>query len=113
MFLVNRNAVILKGKQPLVDWINSHDAEDPVGLEDVRTDCNVYLLPEMDGPSEASHKIEANFDVLFESELQGWYVDESMWPENRTIKMFREWFDIEYHSMVVDVLEDPIRKELD
>ena len=113
MFSINRDAVILKGKHPLVDWINSHDPDNPVAISAVRTDCRVYLLPECIGPDEAKKQIEANFDVLFENELVGWYTDESMWPQNRTVGMFRDWFEIEYHSMVTDVLMEPILKEID
>jgi|GEM_PF-2618763 len=71
MFFIAGDAVILKGKHPLVDWINSHDAEHPVGFSAVRTDCRVYLLPECIGPDEAKNRIETNFDVLFENELVG------------------------------------------
>jgi hypothetical protein len=34
-----------------------------------------------------------------------------MWPENKTYKMFQEWFDVEFHSMVFDLLQSDIEKE--
>ncbi len=48
------------------------------------------------------------FDVLFEMQLDGWHTDESAWPRNRTFAMFREWFSIEFHSVVEDMCDYPI-----
>lgn len=39
--------------------------------------------------------------------------DASVWPEKRTLSVFRKWFDVEIHSMVIDMLKEHIeRKEL-
>ncbi|MFO8111216.1 MAG: hypothetical protein R6T92_01785 [Desulfosalsimonadaceae bacterium] len=110
MFLINREAVIIKGKQPLVDWVNSHDPENPLTLSDVREECTVILLPECRDKEEAVTIIESNFEVLFSGEMEGWIADESLWPKDVTLATFREWFDVEYHSMVFDALEDDIEK---
>lgn len=37
--------------------------------------------------------------------------DDDTWPEKITYKMFLEWFDVEFHSMVFDSLEDDIEKD--
>jgi hypothetical protein len=41
-------------------------------------------------------------------ELSGWSIDENLWPKKRTFKIFREWFEIEPHSMVFDSGDDEI-----
>ncbi len=46
MFLINREAVIIKGRQALADWINTHDHANPISLAEVREECTVILLPE-------------------------------------------------------------------
>ena len=44
--------------------------------------------------------------------LVDWYTDESLWPKKRSLKMFREWFDIQYHSMVWDLaVREPLELE--
>jgi hypothetical protein len=47
--------------------------------------------------------LKAVFAEVFEHELFGWHTDESAWPQNRTLALFQEWFDIELHSMVDDL----------
>jgi hypothetical protein len=34
--------------------------------------------------------LKKNFDELFTEQLNNWYVDETMWPQNRTFSMFNE-----------------------
>ena len=54
--------------------------------------------------------VDDNFNIIFENELKNIYTDETLWPSDRTLKMFKEWFDVEYHSPVFDTVEEPIRK---
>lgn len=110
MFLINREAIIIKGKQPLVDWINTHDPDNPVSLPDVREENTVILVPECRDREEAVSIIENNFKVLFFAEIEEWVADESVWPKDITLETFQDWFDIEYHSMVFDALEEDIEK---
>ncbi len=44
-------------------------------------------------------------------ELGGWYQDEEVWPRKRSYALFRRWFDVEIHSIVVDSLDEEIEKE--
>lgn len=112
MFLINRMAAILKPKKPFVDWINRTDpTEPPLSIDDARRDSTVILVPEFETEEEAISYVESSYDVIFEDELYDWYQDESLWPKNRTLELFRQWIKIEMHSMVFDTQEDPIEKD--
>lgn len=39
-------------------------------------------------------------------ELWAWHTDETYWPKKRNLALFREWFDIEIHSEVIDMDDD-------
>lgn len=45
-----------------------------------------------------------NHAALFENELEGWYTDETLWPRNRDYKTFKEWFEVECHSVIMDTV---------
>jgi hypothetical protein len=49
------------------------------------------------------------FDLIFE--LEGWYTDESAWPKDRSLATFLEWFDVEFSTMVVDLVDAPLQRE--
>lgn len=116
METINRGAVILKYQPKAVKWLNDADPyEDGVdiSMDRVRQDRTVYLVSDADanGEKAVNRWIEANYDLLFEYELYQWYTDPSLWPEDRTLEKFREWFDVEYHSWVVDTVGDVIYSE--
>ena len=112
MFQIDRSVAVIKPKQPFVDWANSvGDEKEPYSISDFSTDCSVILLPVVDSDEHAEAFIKDMYQDLFELELSSWIVVDEMWPENRTYKMFLEWFDVEFHSMVFDSLKDDIEKE--
>ncbi|MGB6010526.1 MAG: hypothetical protein WBI57_04570 [Desulfobacterales bacterium] len=112
MFQLNRSVAIIKPKQPFVDWANSVvDEDEQYSISDFSIDCSVILLPVVNSDEEAEALIKDMFQDLFELELSSWIVIDEMWPENITYKMFMEWFDVEFHSIVFDSLKDDIEKD--
>jgi hypothetical protein len=43
------------------------------------------------------------FKAIFDEELNSWYRRESAWPARRTYETFLKWFEVEVHSMVLDL----------
>jgi hypothetical protein len=115
MPVINRGAILLRYREPALRWINDADPYDSPDLtsDDLRRDRTVYLVSDedADGEAVAERWIQQNFAEIFERELEGWYTDPTLWPERRTLEMFRSWFDIEYHSMIVDTVGGAIYAE--
>jgi hypothetical protein len=112
MFQINRSVAIIKPKQPFVDWANSVvDEEEQYSLSDFSTECSVILLPEYDSDEHAEVILKEICQDIFEIELSSWMTDDETWPEKRTYKMFLDWFDVEFHSMIFDPFPDDIEKE--
>ena len=70
------------------------------GADDEKT---VYLIPSFEDDAEAEEILKQVYSEIFERELDAWHTDEADWPENRTFAIFKQWFEIELHSMVEDV----------
>ena len=103
---INRNAILVRPKKPFFEWLNKNgDTIDSV------EEANIYLIREMGSNKDIINWVKTNFDKIFVNELNDWIIDESVWPENRTYQMFEEWFDIEIHSMILDLEDSPITKE--
>jgi len=98
---VNRGAIVVKPKQPFVDWINEwDDSGEPTSLEEARVECTAYLVPCWNDDAECDRILRQLCRPIFETELEGWYTDESMWPKKRGYATFLAWFDVEAHSVV-------------
>ncbi len=116
-FQLNRAAVVLRYKQPYVDWVQIAGT-DPLGecsLAEANNDRETFLIPSfnspvdpVDGTEDAIKWVEKRWKMFFEHILKAWIQDESAWPPNRTLKMFREWFDVEYSSIVWAMGNEPI-----
>ena len=107
---INRSLIILRPKQPFLDWARSLDDEsNDLTLESLNEDSTVYLIPEIWQDSDQEGFLKTCHDILFEEQLEGWWMDEAAWPKERDLKMFLEWFEVEFHSLVFDLCDEPIR----
>ena len=109
---VNRTAVVIRPKQPFVDWLNSIPGEKPdYTLQTISSENTTFLIPEYDYPEQSMTYVKNVSSYIFEFELFGWYTAEELWPKMRNWKMFQEWFDIEINSEVFDLVDEKIEKE--
>ena len=109
---INRTAVVIKPKQPFVDWLNSiPDDSSNYTIEHLSKDNLTFLIPQYDDPDNTHNYIKKNYKKIFDYELWGWIVAEELWPKNRSWKIFNEWFDIEINSEVIDLVNRNIEKE--
>src|SRR5438105_5689874 len=114
MRVINRTAISIVGARPYVEWTERTDADFNKGtLTVARTQQygTAILLPELELEDDVLEWIEENALWLFEFQLSSWTEDESLWPEARDLTLFREWFRVDIHNVVVDVGDDDIEGE--
>jgi hypothetical protein len=108
----NRAAIIVRAKAPFVEWVQSADADSShITTEEVNEDPNVYLIYDPKKEGEIDRLIAKNYREIFEEELNSWFTDESLWPKKRDLKTFRQWFQVDFHDMVVDLSEEDFYTE--
>ncbi len=108
MDILNRSAVLLRPRRPYLEWTKLDDAE---GLaegvfEALREEPCAYLVPDFEDDDERKEILREFWPALFEAMLSAGVTDEDRWPEGRTLEMVGEWFDIQTHSMIVDIYMD-------
>lgn len=111
--MLNRAAVILRYKPPMIKWINDTDPVEEsseITIEEANREKTVYLITDHDAEN-LDRWLKLNFKALFESELEDWYLDEDMWPKKRTLKVFHEWFEVECHTVIMDTVGTPIEDD--
>jgi hypothetical protein len=108
--MLNREVLIVRLKQPFVDWINEADPY-PDGsskiLDEVNEDVSTFLIPD-NASEDLEGWLKEYYLLLFEAILEEWYVDEILWPQDRTFALFKAWCDVEAHSMVFDLVDGPL-----
>ena len=104
MRLVNRAAITVKPRQPYIDWANRLDHDAPKITLEHLPEQTVYLVEDLaDYLVEPQAVVRRYFREIFGHELRAWHRVESDWPQKRTFAVFKEWFEFEVHSMVLDM----------
>jgi hypothetical protein len=107
MAVVNRCAVAVAPRRPMLDWSRPFwTREDMEGLGDEQS---LYLLPTWDDEQELRQQLEERWSAIFEAELDLWTRDRQLWPGPRTLGMFQEWFDLRFFPLVEDLGGDALR----
>lgn len=101
----------MRPTQAVLDWLLKVAPEfgASMTLQEVQEDTDVYLIPDdsITNAKQAYRYIEKHWKTLFEVLLEEWIVDPNLWPQKRTLKLFREWFEPIYCGMVWDLARDP------
>jgi hypothetical protein len=112
MITLNRTAIMVMPGQPFLDWLHRADpTSGGLSLEDLRREPTVYLLPQCESEEEARQCLQEVCSQIFEEQLDGWYRVPSSWPTRRDLNAFGHWFEWSFHSVVVDLADDPLVRE--
>lgn len=104
--MLNRVAMLVRPQKPYIDWcLNLDDSGIAPRPDD---EVTVYLVPEPVKDDWRAELIREVYEEVFESELHAWHTEPSAWPSPRTLPMFKKWFKIEFHSIVVDICAEPL-----
>lgn len=103
MRTINRSAVVVRPKEPFIQWA-MHVDDTSYQLEDsIRKHLSVYLVPPDPHGRQEAAPLREYFHRIFVEELEGWHRDEAGWPQVRDLKTFHEWFEVEAESVVIDL----------
>lgn len=89
MYFVDRTAVVLKPTQRFLDWLKSTDDNLPeLTLEQIRSNCSVFLVPEFDTPEAVVAYFDERYRQIFEAEISAWEVGKKDWPQDMGLQAF-------------------------
>ena len=102
---IDRVSLFVKAKQPFLEWRDKVYANEYVYRDYEPT---VYLIS--DDNSDIEKWLKKNYNEIFMRELERWNENEKTWPQKRSFKMFKQWFSIDFGTMVYDLEEEPVIK---
>lgn len=110
MKLINRSGFAVLPRQPFADWANQqHDKlNQQMNLEEHRAEGNVYLTEEFQSEEDLPEQLSQHFEKIFDNELAAWDEFGDYWPQQRTLELFLQWFEIIPQVMAIDLLQEPL-----
>ena len=106
--MVNRCIATVRVREPFLEWLRGLLDPCDFGLDVINDDNTAYLLPEYEDDHQRDRILIGYFNAIFEEQLASWWTDERDWPSKRSLQMFKQWFDIEFHSVVLDLVDDEL-----
>ena len=104
---INRFVLVVEPTNVFLEWARKFPDEDSeLTLDELLEDTSAYLMPHGDPDSW----LPQNYTKIFEIELNDWSVDPSCWPKDRSFKAFKEFFNVRFCSIVIDMGEGPIKR---
>lgn len=109
--ILRRSAVIVRPKRPFVEWVLQVTGDVGAALGTAGKET-AYLVTFMKCFEVTDELLDQFYDKVFREELWAWTLIEEDWPRDRDLATFREWFDVEVRSFVMDLCpEDPLEDD--
>ena len=109
--MLNRCVVAVRAREPFRQWLASLPDPENASLAELNSEITAYLLPDYDEDHQRQLLLSRYFDLIFKDQLAGWWTDARDWPTNRDLAMFKAWFSVEFHSVVIDLVADELYRD--
>ncbi len=109
--MLNRCLITVTAKKPFHDWVSALPEAAGLTLDELNEDGLAYLVPELEEDDDFESLIAQCFDLIFEEELYAWRSDEKAWPGVRDLDTFKDWFDVRVRTIVLDLVDAPLRDD--
>ena len=113
MQIINRDLLVITPKQACVDWANALGEDFELQMDDMggHDAASSFLIPEFEDEDEALEWMEEGAEGWFTLLLMEWTDDRTKWPEDLSWENLNNFFHVNYQSMVMDLVNEPIEKD--
>jgi hypothetical protein len=109
MVIINRCAVGVGPRPPLIEWSRRVSNEEQISWQD--NDHGLYLLPAYEDDEEGWAVLQKVYGKIFEKELSSWCTNVELWPSPRPFSLFQQWFEIRFYDLIDDLCEKELSHE--
>ncbi len=107
---VPRVAVLLKPRQPLIEWVRARPQAREISSEAISQTGIVILVPIPDSEEEFEEYFSENLPTWIATMFSIWDEDEDIWPDDEKTDL-SEWIDLKMYPLVFDAaLEEEVNK---
>lgn len=103
----NRSVINIFPTKIFLDWLSYIRGSDECSLNDIEPIS--FLIMDFDDMIEFEHWLELNYDLIFKIRLNYSCIDKSIWPQVRTLNIFKEWFEVKFSNLILDLEDEPIK----
>jgi hypothetical protein len=105
---INRSALLVHYRPAFLTWLASIDEEDDIYVDE--GSFEIFLIDEDYDETSIDEWLAANYLNLFTHILELLQIDETDAPKDFSLKMFNDFFKLQVHINVIDMVKKPIVK---
>jgi hypothetical protein len=105
--VANRCAVRIEPNKLFIDWLNYINEDDTYSNDKTLT-ATTFLIKDVEVEQMFEKWLKRNFSTIFEIKLNSYCTDPKLWPQDRSLKVFKSWFNIGFSDMILDLEKGPI-----
>lgn len=105
--VTNRSVVNIFPTKSYLDWLNYIRGTDvSIGINDLEPIS--FLIKDFECKLDFDNWLECNYQLLFDIRLNYSCIDKLLWPEDRAFGVFKQWFEVKYSGLILDIEDEPI-----
>lgn len=112
MKFVNRIAIIITPRQPMHQWLTTHEFDDIPSLSELSSESSCYLVdePAQEQPLDEllSQLLQRHGQNIWQSELGVWDEFGDNTPALKDQEQFNLWFDARISGLTFDLAKQPL-----
>ena len=108
--ITNRSALFITPKKPFKEWAKLYNESPIDDLNQRLNEKHVYLI-EWFHKDDIVDVLKPYYIEIFEFELLSWNSYKSEWPQNRSLELFLEWFEVKFVDDLYDLETEKIMSE--
>ena len=109
---LNNSLMVVTPRMPFATWAGALESrEDVPEVGAVSEDGTAYLVPQVREVEDEDRILDQLHQRVFENELSVIVKDSKLWPPQRDLDTFLEWFDVFFHPAIFDLSEDAPKAE--
>ncbi len=103
---INRELLVVTARQPFKEWAEAQSGWNGHAMGDVTVYRSVYLILPQETAQQRDLLLAVLYEEIFTEQLYSRSRNDATWPLNRTVALFKRWFDVEFHPVITDLSDD-------
>ncbi|MEY2921463.1 MAG: hypothetical protein RL108_72 [Bacteroidota bacterium] len=105
--VTNRCAVRIEPNKLFIDWLK-YITDDDVYLKLESLPATTFLIKDVEEEPKFDKWLKNNYSSIFEIKLNSYCIEPELWPQDRSFRVFKLWFNIGFSDMILNLEKGPI-----
>ena len=104
--ILTRSGLYITPKAPFKNWVKKYHSESNTDIKAALSEKHVFLIDSSSYGKPFEIALLPHFEQIFEYELSNWSLVRNEWPQDRSLEIFLNWFEVHHCDEIIDLETD-------